>query len=339
MKRGDVVWYVPFVGCKPSLIERGVVTSVTDKFVFVDYSGKGRGGIATEATDLFTSKESAMAKTDVVKSEAATGELLASPNQVPDYMREDGQLGLTQVSQYIRPPMLKVVQKQADDELIKEFGIGSVIALPAKQLVYTMGEDGIGFTPLLFYVEWCQWNPMELKGSAPAIRERTTDPRSPLAAKAQNQKTWMEPHPENPGLFVRNVEHMNFLVMLHIDDPDLNRMPVLMTFARGEHRTGRSLCNLITMRRAPIFGGQYMFTTSSGQDSNPPRVNPKGSWAGFDIENHPDPHVPADLYAKYKQEHLALSEAYAQSLIVADHDYEDYATVTEDGDVIDNPSF
>lgn len=48
---GRKVIYTPFLGCDPDMTEIGVITSVTDQFVFVRY-GSDINSKATRAEDL-----------------------------------------------------------------------------------------------------------------------------------------------------------------------------------------------------------------------------------------------------------------------------------------------
>jgi len=48
---GRYVIYVPFQGCNPKIHERGVISSVNDKYVFVKYS-LGDTAAATDPKDL-----------------------------------------------------------------------------------------------------------------------------------------------------------------------------------------------------------------------------------------------------------------------------------------------
>jgi hypothetical protein len=56
IKIGMHVYYTPFVGCDPDLIEKGIVKGVTAKFAFVQY-GNDFSSKATNAESLEISKE------------------------------------------------------------------------------------------------------------------------------------------------------------------------------------------------------------------------------------------------------------------------------------------
>ena len=95
-------------------------------------------------------------------------------------------------------------------------------------------------------------------------------------------------------------------------------IPVVVSFSRGEHRTGSNLASLIAMRSAPIFG--CVFEAHSQE-----RVNAKGVWYGLDITN---PSVASGVsgvvtdekqYAALKKLHLQMKAAHAENMIVVDH--------------------
>jgi len=47
---GRRVVYTPFKGCSPSSLERGVISSKNDMFVFVRYNKKGSSSTQSKAT-------------------------------------------------------------------------------------------------------------------------------------------------------------------------------------------------------------------------------------------------------------------------------------------------
>jgi len=242
----------------------------------------------------------------------------------PDFMA-DAPLGIDDLRQYVTPPRIKVVQKQARTDLLDMFGVGDVIVVPANIVVTEMGRTDKGqptgeadpffIVPLFFYVEWCTWNPLELKGKVPAIRDRSFDPKSALALKAKSSEHRKELIPGEKDLYMRHVEHLNFIVMLY-DHPTLGGAPVVMTFARGEHFSGRGLCNLIKLRKAPLYG--CVFECHLGH-----RENEQGDWWGLDIINPAgdvSPWVNAEEFEAFKALHLEFVKAHQDARIRVDYD-------------------
>lgn len=261
-------------------------------------------------------------KDELIVGPTEGNELLASPQQLPDYMKDDAGAGTALLAQYIMPPMLKVVQKQSKDELLDRFGKGAVIIMPEQTLLFNPNDpEPFEFVVLGFYVEFISWNPIERAGEG-AIRERSLDPTSELAQKCKDQKRWLEPIQKGPTddkqLFIRNCEHLNFIIAIESDI--VEPMPHIMSFARGEHKTGRKLANMIRMRRGPIYGGRYAAVTSGGGEG---RKKGDNTWCGFDITNAVEAWVGAHKYEAYKKLSNELNAAMNGGRVQAQYDVED----------------
>jgi hypothetical protein len=252
-----------------------------------------------------------MAKKDVSKGITKVSPALA----VPDFMEKDEQAGLETLKQYIVPPRVKVVQKSAAEELLKAFSPGDVILAPINASIVEMKRDTKGrpvegertafkIVPIFFYPEWATWNPLELRGKAPAIKYRTVDPTDPIVSKSRNPNLRFEVTPDDPSgtLKMRHVEHLNYVVLLY-GHPLGADEPAILTFARGEHFAGSKFASLIRMRKAPIFG--CVFEAVVGH-----RSGNLGDWYGLDVCNPDDgvPWVSAEEYPIFK----ALHEDFAK---------------------------
>jgi hypothetical protein len=244
----------------------------------------------------------------------------------PDFMNE-APMGVDDLKQFITPPRLKIVQKQAGDELLKLFGIGDTIITPNNLLVSEMERDNRGqpageaepflFVPIYFFVEFCTWNPMELKGIAPAIRARSVDPNSDIARKARDASLRMEQLPDNPKLKMRHVEHLNFISML-IGPRLIHDEPVVTSFSKGEHGKGRNLCSLIKMRKAPIYGCVFEAHTAY-------RENQMGNWWGWDVINpsgDQNPWVEQANFEAFKALHLEFAKLHQSGKVRVDYEDE-----------------
>lgn len=249
--------------------------------------------------------------------------------QRPDFMLDDAELGMDDLTQHIIPPRLKVVQRQSEARFLERFNPCDVILMPqeiaiAQAKLNSNGKPGdestvFHFVPLFMFAEFCQWNPLEMKGTLDSIRQRSTDPKSALAQKCRNKELWFEPCPENPKLMCRNVEHLNYIVTL-VNHP-LAGMQLVMSFARAEHRAGSNLAALIKMRKT-FVGGVYEAVARL-------RVNNKGQWFGIDVQNPSEesgvnPFIQDSAqYQAYKETHLKLAKAHRDGLITVRHDDED----------------
>lgn len=264
---------------------------------------------------------------------------LAPPNpNLPSFMQGKELAGTEMLSQFIVPPRLKVIQKMTGKPLSDLFRVGDVVAMPMAKLVAGIKlnekgkelEDGnpFHFVALCFYPEWVLWNPIETKGTLPAIRGRSNLPNSEIAIRSRSPQTWSMPCPEmqrdsqGKELYCRYVEHLNFLIAI-LPPHEMAGVPVLMSFARGAHKDGTNLAALVQMRNAPIYGCQFEAKVNT-------RRNDKGQeWGVLQVSNPSEdsgvtPFVNDEtLYRQYEAIHLDLKEKYKKGLIQAD--YEDDA--------------
>jgi len=249
--------------------------------------------------------------------------------QLPSFMKNEEPVGMEQLRTYMIPPRLKIVQKQASEELLAEFGIGDVIVSPMNHLVSEMetsskgqptgDSDGFNFIPIFFFPEWCVWNDYKLRGSAPTILERSLDPMSEVALCAKNPSTRIKQHPDSKDLKIRYVEHLNFII--HI--PGLDDYPI-MSFAKGGHSRGSSFCALARQRKAPLFG--CVFHARQKQ-----LTNEGGSWWVLDIQNPEDSQWVEDKekFAEFKKMHEECKKAHVNSLITPSYDDDDESPAPE----------
>lgn len=236
---------------------------------------------------------------------------------VPAFLRNtDAPKGTENVANFMMPSFLRIVQALSAPALREKFSEGDAILQPDQQIVYSVktGEP-VPFTPLLFYTEWCIWNPLKTKGQLPFIRERSTDPNSLIAQKSRNPDARKETCPEMPSEFLRYVEHINFLIQLRT--PDAPVLPVVMSFVVAEHNTGRKFCNLIMQRKhtPPLYAGIYEVKTSR-------RTNAQGNWFGFDITNPSvgDAWCTEEEFELFREQHILLSERLKSGEIKPDYE-------------------
>lgn len=237
-------------------------------------------------------------------------------SNVPDFLRDtDAPKGTEQVADFMMPSFLRIVQALSAPALREKFNEGDAILQPDQQLVYSSkNPQPVPFTPLLFYTEWCVWNPLKTKGQLPFIRERSTDPNSEIARKSRNPDARKEVCPEMPSENLRYVEHLNFLIQLRT--PDAPLLPVIMSFVVAEHQNGRRFCNLIMQRKhnPPLYAGIYEFTTSR-------RTNAQGNWFGFDITNcSENAWVSQAEFELLREQHIMLAERVKAGEIKPDYE-------------------
>jgi hypothetical protein len=254
--------------------------------------------------------------------------IIVTNDNLPDYLKPAlADTGTEDMGQFIVPPRIKIVQPVSRGEYKDKFSPGDTVLVP--QMIRVTGlqvdeknrpkteSDGVIFTPLFFFAEYCLWNPLEAKGNMPMIRESSFDPGSVLAIKARDSKRRLEPCPEIPDKMMRYVEHLNFVVLIHAEG--LNMLPAIMSFSRAEHRSGTNFAALIKMRMAPMYGCKFAFRTRY-------RENDKGQWYGIDVENPPEAMGSFVDEATFKYtsfQYNELKKAHADRSIRVDHDFDD----------------
>lgn len=245
-------------------------------------------------------------------------------------------LGLDIVRQYVRPPRAKIVQPQSGAELRQAFPDGTVIMQPGNVLISEMPFDAVTrrhlteslpftFVPLFFYPEYFIFNPIAIT-SLPTIRERSTDPKSEIAARARNKNLWTMPCPEDTtGKEVcRFVEVLTYVVHISsVSEPALIDAlwgkPLTMTFARGEHKTGTKFSGDIMLRKADIFANVFQANTAQ-------RVKDRFQWFGYNITAPMQGSQwveSAEEFAYYKGLFEDLASAHAQGLLLSEQDDDD----------------
>jgi len=251
-------------------------------------------------------------------------------NQIPDFMKEETDLGIELLKDYVRPPFIKIIQGSSGKELKDAFNIGDVISSPSNSIIAEMPCNERGrpldgasaifkVVPLLFYPEWVTWTPIKLKGVEPAIRYRTLDPNDPIVAKSRSKKLRSEPHPQyadNSEYNIRHCEHLNFLVVLK--DHPLQGTVMVLSFSRGGFGDGCKFSGLLKMRNAPIYGTIFEAVVTL-------RPNPAGDWYGIGMRNPTEGSgwiTDEDEYKAMKALHDEYEKLRIEAKIQAEYDTE-----------------
>lgn len=269
-----------------------------------------------------------MAKEEKKKNEVVPAQSTAVAVDAPDYLKQlvssGADMGTSELSKFIRPSYIKIVQALTGSEFKSVGGVGSMLLVPEKRLLASCpGEPqpsaSIRFTPLFFYPEWCLWNPIQLKGQKPAIAGRTIDQTDPIARLAKNFENRTKAIEGQPANIVQKAyEHLNFLIQVEIDG--LLDNLIVVSFAKGGYKAGENLCRAIKARKMPLY--TMVFELRAVHDKN----NQGNEYYRFDAQNPAsDPwRAEADI-AELKLKYEGLKEAHAGNKIVVEHDFEDDA--------------
>lgn len=268
-----------------------------------------------------------MAKKDIVpaKSEGKKNAIAtnASLPPMPDFLRGGSaeERGVAELAKFVQPPRMMIIQDQAKDkELKNEFGTGACIIMPQKLCIASLprnakgtpekyGED-FDIVPIFYYTEWVHW--ADLDSSGDKILGRTLDPEHLIARRAKRKDT----RKAEDGS--RYVEHMNFVCVFEDFTEELTE-PALISFAKGEHKTGRAFSQLIHARRGAFLYGCRFQACVEGHG------NEKGDWYGLRIGNHPEAPWVSDekTFAFYKASHEYLLDIYRSNRLSASYDVAD----------------
>lgn len=228
----------------------------------------------------------------------------------------EGDTGIDEMSQYKVVPRLKIKQSSSRDQY-KDFPNGTVLISGTTQIVAerSQGEDrsdAFRVVPLFFFPEWVTMSDLKDKASN-TILYRTTNENDPIVAKARDQKLRTEQYGDNDQFKMSHREIFNFMCVIVGEHP-LAGSHVVMTFSRGEHRTGRQWCTYLFMRKSPIFGQIFEFSTSERHGS-------EGDWWGFDFK--PIGWVAQDDFENLKEIHAEFKRLHAAQALRSGGDDDD----------------
>ena len=256
----------------------------------------------------------------------------------PSYLDTPTKVGLDVVLEVMTPPLLKIRQAQVRDERLKaDFTPGDVVLMPEYRLLTNTEAETppLRVTPIISYREWCCWNPYAAS-ELPFIRDRSRDPKSDIARKAQAQldspDSVKDPCPELPSETLKYFEHLNYLVVIHEADGSLS-MPVLLSFNSSEYKAGKRFANLIVAANSDMYAGVYDLVPEE-------HSNAKGSWFGFKIARAVDtPWVTEDQHSRLAAAYQELLPKIKEGHVQADYGgdtYEPADTVDAADDVEDS---
>lgn len=246
----------------------------------------------------------------------STGLTVPSESQVPAHLQGGvAENALSLLSQYAAPPRMKIRQPTARSPLSELAPEGSVVLMPAMQILASVDEEFF-VIPVFFYPEWCVFNPLSMP-DLPTIRERSLDPKSEIATKSRNPETRFAPvpgfeadfnAPKNPKRLSYR-EHLNFIFQLQ--GGELDGTQFVATFAKGEHKTGRTLSSNIQMRTKSTHVNPWgqVYAAQSKK-----RENKDGKWYGLNLympTNGVSPFVQSkEQYDRLTKDHDELYQGW-----------------------------
>lgn len=274
----------------------------------------------------------------------------------PSWMVERGESrkGAENLAQFIIPPRMKIVQKMSKREEYGTFNTGDLLAIPGKQIISPVQfSDGrpwvyscaVLFVPIFFYPEWVGVNPFAAQGVLSSmIRERSTDPNSDVAIKANARYKMQCPEMLQDAtgnkLYVTYGQNLNcVLIVQSVNLQNHNLQPdqlaqveeyitslresnsmLLASWRSGGHKYGRAFAALMQKRKDDIFACQFEMQTCFDKG------NGKGDFFALAVDN---PENPDDIWVKsaesakqYEDLHDMLAEANRKGVLRAEYDDE-----------------
>jgi len=264
------------------------------------------------------------------RNETAINKVAVNPDYLAKYIEQDESLNA--LKEHRTVPRFKIVQPTSDDDLVTNFGRGTVIVRPGDAMICKHNEEpkSFHFVPLFFFVEWNKWR--DLKGTGPMVLERSHDPSSKIALKSKSADTRKEVYEgqenmlEKDRLYYSYVEHLRFIGVIYGDHP-LVGTPVTLSFERGEWGQGKNFISAVSLRRqiinneseqVPLWAQVWKLSTLF---HNP---EPSKKWYGFKFSSPEQSIILPDEADTMQKLHLEFKDLYEKSrLMVIDEEITD----------------
>jgi hypothetical protein len=151
-------------------------------------------------------------------------------------------------------PRATILQANSPDVSGGRYSAGTVMDSATKGEIIKPRTDGKYIIPLMYWLEWIEWNKKRNVPKEERIVAQSVDPQSKLAQRADK---W-EVYTNSEGREICTVtEYFNFLAI--IIDPKYNDYDsvYLTGFARSSHRIGKMWLNRLIKARIEVEG-QYI---------------------------------------------------------------------------------
>ena len=228
-------------------------------------------------------------------------------------------------------PYLKITQAMTSDELKDKVGGDGVACIPSAQAIIAKKGEPFLFVPLFFFKEFCKWKDLKDKEGS-AILERTFDPTSDLAKRAQDKLLRKEKYEHHDDWYFRYVEHLNYVGVIYKHE-SFGTAPLVIGFSRGSHGTGRSFATAISMRK--IRNEEQVFTpplwSQVWEMKVEKRTNQNSqSWWGLGFGNPNVSYIEQEEAPLFKQAHLDHKKLFQENRLKVEVDEEEASTTNDE---------
>ena len=148
-------------------------------------------------------------------------------------------------------PRANIMQALSPDVVDGRFPAGTIVDSSTKAIIMQAKTDGLKIVPLMFWLEWIEWNRIRNVDKKERIVARSTDPQSDLAKRADKWEVYVN----DQGREVCTVtEYYNFTGILIDPKRGTYDDAYLIGFARSSHKIGKMWLNRMYKSRVNIEG-------------------------------------------------------------------------------------
>jgi len=186
-----------------------------------------------------------------MRKTGTTGSELAAREEAPGYIekQEGVRSGFEDMqANDLVTPMAVLVQKAHKEELIDQYGVGS-IAIPTSDLLLCDKEGSITVVPVKHYVDYVEWDPTDATRTKPPLA-RSMDRNGALAARFNAGEKVR--NAEDKEIFAVTASHRFICLVGNLP------FPVMFAFRRTSFKHGKAFLNLAFYRGDyPLYAGKY----------------------------------------------------------------------------------
>lgn len=197
-------------------------------------------------------------------------------------------------------PRIILMQALSPPVVDGKYKAGDLVHSISGELIATAGQP-VKIIVVKHIVEWIEWNPRSKGGG---LKERTTDPHSPLVKRCLDQEKISAPGTPDDGKQAV-IEYHSFILIA----PEAGGSPLYVSCGKTNYKHGKNLISRMMMRGSgvPCYAGQY--TISSGDETNKNNQKYKvfkfnnDGWASEDAYRH-----AKELHETFKSSPIKIDE-------------------------------
>lgn len=151
-------------------------------------------------------------------------------------------------------PRATLMQPLSPEVMKAKFPAGAIVDKGTGEVIIQPRTPGSVIIPLMFWLEWIEWNKSRQVDKAERIVERSVDPSSKLAKRAEAWETYIN----SEGREICTVtEYYNFIAVV-TDETTMDLDAVYVVgFSRSSHKTGKMWLNRL-MKSKLFNGSEYV---------------------------------------------------------------------------------